>query len=179
MLALAVFVTGTAFAQWGAGQVFSASRSANTDNGRFWSDLYTGPWGFVGSGLLELSLSFGIGRIARQNRWCFLITGVTANAIWRAPASFISISPLLGVGLDIVPWARYHCLRSDYTLSSAGIRSPLLDFSAVKLMMGFGGDYNFSDDMFFRTRLLGYYGVRMGRPSPRGGTLRLGVGGNP
>jgi len=160
----------------GGGIVFDGSRSRNTDYGRFWSQIYTGPWGFVDAGALEFSVGFVLGRVARQNRWCFPILAMNVSMLWRTPFDFVGIAPLLGFSLDTIVWARHRCLRSDYTLDTLP-GHPIREFSSLKFMMGFGRDFNVSEDQFFRTRLLGYYGRRLGgNPNPFGGTLRLGVG---
>ena len=161
----------------GAGQTFSASRSARTDDGRFWSQLYTGPWAFVEAGSLEFSVSLVIGRVTRENRWCFPIMAVNTGVLWRMPFSVAGFSPLVGVGLDSIFWARYRCVRSDYTLSSALPGSPFREFSAFTFKLGTGRDFYFADYRFFRARLLAYYGRRRpDNPDPLGGILRLGVG---
>ena len=199
MLVLAIFAKGGVFAQdarfsdgtmaqtasqrsgvfsnAGGGMVFDASRSRRTDDGRFWSQIYTGPWGFVNAGSVEFSMGFVFGRVARQSRWCFPILATNVSVIWQAPFAVRGIAPLLGVSFDTVAWARYECLRSDYTLDTLS-RHPIGEFSPVKFKLGAGKDFDISRDRFFRARLLGYYGRRFGgNPNPWGGTLRLGVAG--
>jgi len=159
----------------GSGIMFDASRSRRTDDGRFWSQIYTGPWGFVDAGSFELSVGFVLGRIARQNRWCFPLLAMNVSLIWQVPAAAMGIVPLLGIGLDTVVWARHECLRSDYTLDTFP-GHPIREFSSLKFKFGAGRDFDLSENRFFRTRLLGYYGRRFGgNPNPWGGTLRLGV----
>ena len=159
----------------GGGIMFDASRSRNTDYGHFWSQIYTGPWGFVDIGPFELSCGFVIGRVARQRRWCFLILAVKASLVWQAPAAR-GISPLFGVALDTVVWARHACLRSDYTLDTLP-NHPVREFSAVKFKTGIGRDFEIAENRFFRVRFMGYYGRRPGsNPNPFGLTLRLGAG---
>ncbi|MCL2232074.1 MAG: hypothetical protein FWB99_03255 [Treponema sp.] len=165
------------FSAVGGGIVFDASRSRNTDYGHFWSQIYTGPWAFVDIGAFELSCAFVVGRVARQRRWCFLILAVNISLIWQAPLAAHGITPLFGIALDTVAWARHACLRSDYTLDTLP-NHPLREFSAVKLKTGIGRDFSISENRFFRVRLLGYYGRRFGgNPNPFGLTLRLGAGG--
>jgi len=163
------------FSAAGGGIMFDASRSRNTDYGHFWSQIYTGPWGFVDIGPFELSCGFVIGRVARQRRWCFLILAVNASLVWQAPAAR-GISPLFGVALDTVVWARHACLRSDYTLDTLP-NHPVREFSAVKFKTGIGRDFEIAENRFFRVRFMGYYGRRPGsNPNPFGLTLRLGAG---
>ena len=161
----------------GGGMVLDASRSRRTDDGRFWSQIYTGPWGFMDAGSFELSVGFVFGRVARQSRWCFPILAMNASVVWQAPLAAMGIVPLLGVSFDTIAWARHGCLRSDYTLDTLP-RHPIREFSSVKFKLGAGRDFDISDDRFFRARLLGYHGRRFGgNPNPWGWTLRLGVAG--
>lgn len=154
------------------------SRSARSDDGRFWSQISAAPHAFADFGSFELSLALGIGRIAREARWCFLIATANLGLLWQPPISALGISPLVGFGLGAVPWARRDCLRSDYTLDAIQ-GSPFRDFSALRLKAGFGRDFGIGlcGELFFRARLVGYYGKRRsGSPNPLGGALRLGVG---
>jgi len=87
--------------------------------------------------------------------------------------------PLLGIGFNAILWVRYECLRSDRFVSDYDAvpnGRTFRNFSSLKLKAGFGRDFSFSENWFFRVRLLGYYGMRLGNPHPWGGTLRLGVG---
>ena len=173
--------TGHAARDWsgfalGGGIAFDLSRSANSDDGRFWSQLHGGPWGFVDVGPFELSIAPAVGRIAKRARWCFLTLVVGASLIWRAPVSALGVYPLLGVGFDGAVWASRECLRSDYTLD-AFPSGPFREFSALKFIIGFGKDFDVGEERFFRARALGHYGRRRaGNPHPWGGALRLGVG---
>jgi len=183
VLALAAFAKGGVFAQEcaapsiGGGMMFDTSRSRSTDDGRFWSQIYAGPWGFVDAGSFEISAGLVFGRVARQRRWCFPILAMNVSAIWQAPLAAMGVAPLLGVSFNTVAWARHRCLRSDYTLDTLP-GHPVREFSSVNFMLGAGRDFDLSGDRFFRSRLLGYYGRRFGgNPNPWGGTLRLGVGG--
>ena len=93
--------------------------------------------------------------------------------------SVLGIFPLLGIGFDAILWVRYECLRSDRFVSDYDAvpnGRTFRNFSSLKLKAGFGRDFSFSENWFFRVRLLGYYGMRLGNPHPWGGTLRLGVG---
>ena len=142
------------------------------DRKRFWSHLYTGPWGFVDMGPFELSAGIGIGRVAREIRWCFLMLTVNTGLIWRTPVDFVGIHPLLGVSFDAVVWMRRECLRSP----AVAPERPFTYFSSLKFMLGFGRDFAFCDNRFFRLRVLGHYATRFGNPDPFGGTLRVGFG---
>jgi len=199
MLVLAIFAKGGVFAQdagfsdgtmtqtasqrsgavsnIGGGMVLDASRSRRTDDGRFWSQIHTGPWGFMDARSFEFSVGFVFGRIARQSRWCFPILAMNVSVVWQAPLATMGIVPLLGVSFDTIVWARHECLRSDYTLDTLP-GHPIREFSSVKFKLGAGRDFDISDDRFFRARLLGYHGRRFGgNPNPWGWTLRLGVAG--
>jgi len=182
------------FSAIGGGIMADASRSANTclretrdfsDSSagpenvdpRFWSQIYAGPWFFADVGSFEFSLGLAVGRIARRVRWCFLILAANIGIIWKAPVGVLDIFPLLGIGFDAIVWTRNECLRRHYVVSDAvpGGRT-FRYFSSLKLKAGFGRDFGFSENRFFRARLLGYYGRRLGNPHPWGGTLRLGFG---
>ena len=195
-LILAAFVSGGIFAQEapahenaqasgerdgfftaiGSGIVASASRSEQTIDYRFWSQIYAGPWAFADTRHFELSLGLVVGRMARRNRWCFLVLAANSTVLWEVPFGFWGISPLLGIGFDAILWAREECLRSDATVSSEIDGRAFANFSSFKFKAGFGRDFGLCEDRFFRVRALGYYGRRLGNPHPWGGTLRLGVG---
>jgi len=166
-----------AFAAVGGGLSGYINRSGETLDYRFWSRIGTGPWFFADTELFELSLGIGMGRIARRNRWCFLVLTANPSLLWKVPAGIFGIHPLLGAGIDAVLWVRNECLRSDELASDAvpGGRT-FVNFSSVKFKAGFGRDFGFSENRFFRLRLLGYYGRRLGNPHPWGGTLRVGIG---
>jgi len=186
VLLLAAFVAGGVFAQEGpissigGGLLFDASRSEQTDHGLFWSHLYAAPWGFVDIGSFELSLGVGIGRIARQSQWCFLLSVINVSLLWRIPDTSdilddLSIVLFTGIAFDAVYWARHACLRSDATLDILP-GHPIREFSSLKIKLGFGRDFEFSGERFFRAQLLLSYGLRLSNPNPFGGTIRLGFG---
>ena len=160
----------------GSGIAANASRSRENVDYRFWSQIHAGPWGFVDTRYFELSLGLVVGRMARRNRWCFLILAANSTVFWKAPVGIFGISPLLGIGLDAVFWAREECLRTEATVSGDIDGSVFTNFSSMTLKAGFGRDFGFSGDRFFRVRAIGYYGRRLGNPHPWGGTLRLGIG---
>jgi len=165
------------FTAAGGGIVADATRSGEEIDYRFWSQIFIGPLGFVDTEFFELSLGVAVGRIARRNRWCLLIVAVNPSLLFKVPVSVLGIHPLLGVGFDAIVWVREECLRTPAIVSDAlPDRRTFMNFSAFKFKAGFGRDFGFSEDMFFRVRALGYYGRRLGNPHPLGGTLRLGVG---
>ena len=165
------------FTAVGGGIVADTSRSGETIDYRFWSQIYTGPWFFMDAGFVELSLGLTVGRLARRNRWCFLILAANPSLLFRIPFSVLDISPLLGIAFDAILWVRHECLRSYEVVTDAVPDGRTFrNFSSLKFKAGFGKDFDLSENRFFRVRLLGYYGRRLGNPHPWGGTLRLGFG---
>ena len=161
----------------GGGIMADATRSGESIDYRFWSQIYTGPWGFVDTRFFELSWGLAVGRMARRNRWCLLVLAANSSLLWKVPFGVLGIHPLLGVGFDAIVLVRYECLRSDRVVSEAiPDGRTFMNFSVLKFKIGFGRDFDFREDRFFRVRLVGYYGRRLGNPHPWGGTLRLGVG---
>jgi len=168
---------GGAFTAIGGGVMADASRTGESVDYRFWSQIYAGPWFFLDAGDFEFSAGLAVGRIARRNRWCFLLVAANAGLLWRAPFDFLGITPLFGAGIDAIIWVLEECLRSDAVVSESipGGRA-FVNFSSLKLKTGLGRDFDFRNDRFFRVRALGYYGRRWGNPNPWGGSLRIGGG---
>ena len=170
---------GAVFTALGGGIIADANRSGEDIDidYRFWSQIFAGTWFFADTRAFELSFGLAVGRIARRNRWCFLILAANPSLFWKIPADVLGIFPLLGIGFDAVLWVQHECLRS-YVVVSDAIPSgrTFRNFSSLKFKAGLGRDFNLREERFFRVRLLGYYGRRLGNPHPWGGTLRLGVG---
>ena len=163
----------------GGGISFDAGRTFSPEFERFWSQINGGPWGFVETRFFELSAGLVFGRVAQKAQWCIPFLAVNTALFFKIPVAAleaISITPLFGAAYDSVFWARHECVRSPAVTSEVIPQGAFRAFSVFKLTLGAEKDFELSDNRFFRAQVFGYYGWRLNRRNPIGGTLRLGFG---
>jgi len=171
VLALAVFVTGGAFAHmfsagggtlFGGGRLGSVSGSGDFTSADIQMNAFNvGSFLFLDATFVELSIASVIGAIwddydfygpsgrerGSDTGSLFSIDFTLLGKYPFAVASNFSIFPLFGVSYSVV-------LLTEMDGDTA--ENPF-HFNTFRLLLGFGGDINFTSRIFLRASLLGYY----------------------